>query len=396
MIKAGRPAPAIPSALRRDWRRQYAALMRAKRGFAVSKKKRGFTLVELLVVIAIIAILAAILSVAVGSAIAFVNRFTIGMEVRELEMALTQYNSKYGAYPPCVGIPTAYGDPTRDIYHAQFKRHLDTAFRNHREALGNSAAASAFLIGPSATLAHLDASETLPFFLGGAAQYSAYKGNAVILGLKNDPIHPLTGSSAGTAVSFYEFKPEQLVDLDGDGLPSYIPGAADGSTPLVYFNGASYKAAAVGDARLPALMWPPLAQGSASYAPWIAGTSTTAIADGATGGYDPGIVRPYINGRPTPPVYYEPDTYQLLSAGLDSAYGSDGVHEGAADAAYPKHFTNAAAPDPAEFKFLAPAGTVNRATTPPTPTDWVHMSREDEDNVANFTEGQTFGEIGLE
>ncbi len=99
MIKAGRPAPAVPFNVRHD-RKRFVALMRAKRGFALSRKKRGFTLVELLVVIAIIAILAAILSVAVGSAIYFINVFTISMEVKQLEQALTAYQSKYGSYPP--------------------------------------------------------------------------------------------------------------------------------------------------------------------------------------------------------------------------------------------------------------------------------------------------------
>lgn len=388
MIKVGRPAPAVPVDVRHD-RKRFAALMRAKRGFAVTRKQRGFTLVELLVVIAIIAILAAILSVAVGGAIAFINKFTVGMEVKELEMALTQYNSKYGSYPPCVGIPTAYGDPTRDAYYARFKRHIDTAFRNHRENFGaNAAAASAFAIGPMQTpitrrtqLRDLDVSEALPYFLGGAAQYS---NNAI--GLKNDPINPLTGNAAGTAINLYTFKPEQLVDLDGDGLPSYIPKAADGSTPLVYFNGPSYKGALLNDVRLPALTWPPLPEASTSYAPWIAGTPPVPAPD-LQSGYDPGVVRPYINGRVAPGVYYEPDKFQLISAGLDNAYGSDGFHDGAADTTYPKDFANVTTPDPATFKFLAPAGSA---------IPWRNMAPEDEDNVATFTEGQSFGEVGLE
>jgi prepilin-type N-terminal cleavage/methylation domain-containing protein len=381
MIKAGRPAPAVPFNVRHD-RKRFVALMRAKRGFALSRKKRGFTLVELLVVIAIIAILAAILSVAVGSAIYFINVFTISMEVKQLEQALTAYQSKYGSYPPCVGIPTAYGAPTQTIYYNQFKRHIDTAFRNHRESIASDGSTA---IGPTQTaisratqLRDLDASEALPFFLGGAAQYS---GN--VIGLKSDPIHPLTGSAAGTAVSFYTFNPEQLVDLDGDGIPSYIPKAAkaNGSTPFVYFNGASYKNAAAGDARLPALTWPPADEGSCSYSKWIAGTPPVAT-QGLQSGYDPGIVRPYINGRPVPPAYYETDKFQLLSAGMDSAYGAD-----ASDPNYPKAFANAAAPDPATFKFLAPAGDTEA---------WLNMSPKDEDNVANFTGGRTMGDIGME
>jgi hypothetical protein len=36
---------------------------------------------------------------------------------------------------------------------------------------------------------------------------------------------------------------------------------------------------------------------------------------------------------------------------------------------------------------LAPAGDTEA---------WLNMSPKDEDNVANFTEGQSFGDIGLE
>lgn len=395
MIKAGRPAPAVPFNRRHD-RKRFVALMRAKRGFALSRKKRGFTLVELLVVIAIIAILAAILTVAVGAAMRTVFSFTIQTEAKQLEQALTAYNSKYGSYPPCIGTVADSGTPSASAYYsAYFKRHIDTAFRNNREAsgiyltgsttiLGDSSSASGTLV--NATIDRLDASESLPYFLGGAAQYS---GN--VLGLKKDPIKPLTGSAAGSAESFYDFAPEQLVDLDGDGFPSYIPKAADGSTPFLYFAGYAYKdlpAASTPPNRIALLQWPPdfgSAGDPGNYENWIAG-SPPVPADNAPGGYDPGVARPYINGRPATPAWYNLDTYQLLSAGLDNAYGSDGVTDGATDALYPKDidppFT-----DYTNYKFLAPAGD---------PEAWVNMDPEDEDNLANFTEGQTFGEVGLE
>lgn len=396
MIKAGRPAPSVPFNVRHD-RRRFVGLMRAKRGFAVSRKKRGFTLVELLVVIAIIAILAAILSVAVGGAIIFINQFTISMEMKQLEQAITAYESKYGSPPPCIGTVTDSGSPSASAYYsAYFKRHIDTAFRNNREAsgiyltgsttiLGDSASASGTLL--NATIDNLDASESLPYFLGGAAQYS---GN--VLGLKKDPVKPLTGSKSGSAESLFTFAPEQLADLDGDGFPSYIPKAArsNGSTPFVYFGAYAYKdlpPASTPPNRIAKLRWPPEtpASGVGSYANWIAGNPPVP-ADNVPGGYDPGIVRPYIDGKPGTPVWYNASSYQLLSAGLDNNYGSDGVTNGAADTLYPKDidppFT-----DYTKYKFLAPAGDAEA---------WVNMDIEDEDNVANFLDGQTMGAYGKE
>jgi prepilin-type N-terminal cleavage/methylation domain-containing protein len=69
--------------------------MRAKHS-----KKRGFTLVELLVVIVIIGILASLITVAVTGALGAAKRTRIVAEINQLASQIQLYKSTYGSYPP--------------------------------------------------------------------------------------------------------------------------------------------------------------------------------------------------------------------------------------------------------------------------------------------------------
>jgi prepilin-type N-terminal cleavage/methylation domain-containing protein/prepilin-type processing-associated H-X9-DG protein len=73
------------------------------------RDRRGFTLIELLVVIAIIAVLIALLLPAVQSAREAARRIQCTNSLKQLALALHNYNTAVGALPPGIDNTTAYG-----------------------------------------------------------------------------------------------------------------------------------------------------------------------------------------------------------------------------------------------------------------------------------------------
>lgn len=229
-----------------------------------------------------------------------------------MQMCVEEYRQLHSEYPPDFTSVTQQSD-LQNAGNVVVK-HLRRAFPKHQENLVTIFAdAGGNLLVP-------DASEALVSWLSG---------------LSKDPRLPITSTSERNII--FPFEESRLVDLDNDGLPSYVP--PDGSrAPYVYFDSRTYS--------------------SASYPFDVDGTGTN-------------IVRlyPYRSNRPLPlgqpphaigpqTQWVNPTTFQIISAGLDGEFGADTV---------------AAAPN---LYKVYPEG--------------LQYSPEDYDNIANFSNGKKF------
>jgi len=99
----------------------YDAMPRATRAFKPQPgagRRRGFTLVEVLVVIMIVGMLAGLLLPAVMQALARARTTAIKAEIDMLHMAIMNYKNEYGSFPPAFNrmpprdwTPTNFGPP---------------------------------------------------------------------------------------------------------------------------------------------------------------------------------------------------------------------------------------------------------------------------------------------
>ncbi len=321
------------------------------------KVRRGFTLVELLVVIAIIGLLVGLTVPAVFGVQAAFERAAVKIEVESLSDAIEKYRSKHGDYPPDGSSWT------------QMERHFRKAFPNILSSeLGLMQSAQ------------MDRAEALVFFLGG---------------FSTDAQRPFTGKGGplvkvGTAYqynasrdnSFYEFSNDRLTLDDEstfagatiDAFPVYMSrkNTLLAGTPYVYFDSRTYLAN-IGTASAPI------------YNCYQPSNIVTVTSVGSPRG-DLGAVRPHlasVSGSNSP-IWENPKTFQIITAGKDGRYGGRLVAVGAQwFTSTGKSYTyngTVMAPDsasPGKFELNENNGILLRPAY---------------DNATNFTESKTLGD----
>ena len=177
-------------------------------------RKRGFTLVEMLVVLAIIAVLIGLLLPAVMAAVNAARRAQMALEISQLDQAINAYKNQFGDYPPSLDTSLDYTDPAVRA-SSPVERHLRKCF-------------------PKMTSAEKD------WFYTNIAPYMD-QGEALVAWLSlvsKNPRQPFSDTTA-EKYKFFEFDERRLVDADGDDAMAYKAKHAE-DTCYIYLDARYY------------------------------------------------------------------------------------------------------------------------------------------------------------
>ncbi|HEY4760363.1 MAG TPA: prepilin-type N-terminal cleavage/methylation domain-containing protein [Thermoguttaceae bacterium] len=268
---------------------------------------RGFTLVEMLVVVLIIGILAGLISAAAVQARKRAKVAAIGMEISQLSLALTNYKTQFGEYPP------DFFNIGTDESKAIVLRHVTRAFP--RFVFPPSATTIAqkwqFLHDEINTTTNppvdinaitLDPSTALRFWLGGMPDAQGRP-----IGFSKDPAHPFDTINTPTSRigPFFDFDPGRI-QTDGTYYPPGIPTGS--GQPYVYFRAETGQKYDSSGNLVHGEYYVQLPVNSSNF-------KTIALIT---------TVRPYWDDRVS--GWVNNTSYQILCCGLDGAFGQENVY----------------------------------------------------------------------
>ena len=224
-------------------------------------------LVELLVVIAIIGILAALIVPAVFQARVSAKNAAVKAEIDMLHMAMMNYKNEYGSFPP--GLDNSLTDGSTAGKHLKrlFPRVAITAIRT--QLLGG--------FPSSADPKQLNATNALSYWL---------------LGFTSNPTSPLMPNTSRQKL--FDFDQARVDQVTGANFPAGKPGCPYLYLPSSQYDDLSYE-----------FMVDPSAFGAMR--------RTTLSADAS----------PFTNVSGETDEWFNPDTFQIICAGLDETFGTD-------------------------------------------------------------------------
>lgn len=266
------------------------------------KKRRGFTLLELMIVIVIVAILSGFLLTAVSGSIRRARIVGVKSEISQLESAISKFKASYGIEPPSsirifeapAGWSTVATLPADEVIRVNSIATIRTIwpqydFNSAFDINGN---------GTTTDVINLTLGEALVFFLGGIngndAPSSTAANNNVgnigpCTGFSKNPVNPFSRGGSREAPLF-EFQTNRFSDVDGDGFPEYRDSLPNQTNPYLYYSaydGRGYQASELGAGGLSSI--------------YMQANSTTAAA-------------------------WKSNSHQLISPGYDALYGYGGAY----------------------------------------------------------------------
>lgn len=252
-------------------------------------RRAGFTLIELLIVVAIIAVLVSLTTAGVFKAFDLMRDVQNRADMTKLAQALAAFEGKHKVYPPSrIKLSNSLSE-----LDDESKRYLSRIWPKLDWAGGKIdwTGGQGYGINPDKskkTFVILEGDQCLVFFLGGIP------GPSGPLGFSPSPKNP-TSLGANHPEKFYDFEPTRLYRrTDDEPFLSYLDGYSapeePDRKPFIYFSSRFAKNG-------------------------YSGTEATLT------------VSPYYRMNGARREYYNPNTFQLISAGPDNMFGSGGLFD---------------------------------------------------------------------
>ncbi len=338
---------------------------------------RGFTMVELLAVILILAVLIALFLPALNGALKTAKNAAVGAEINQLAQALASFKAQYGDYPPSRIYLAENGDYTvvtsnvslsvagasQDITLGQLAQRSDAALRKFfpRVVLNTSGGpvfannsprwydfnGDGYLLTNGVPQAYiLQGHECLVFFLGGIPLQTA--SGYGMTGFGKDPTNPFTNNlptstnySNNRQAPFFEFNPGRLVLDPTNPYPALafpqIPGYLDslgnslGSGQInfyAYFSAYGNGGYDPNDVNFTETdgNGPLGLTFNVTFPVPVGGTSTNTSVSPVPNPYTSALTAPFNGTIPLATTYFNPQTFQIISSGVDGLYGVGGQY----------------------------------------------------------------------
>ncbi len=289
-----------------------------------SRVRSGFTLVELLVVITIIIILMGLLTPVVINALAKAKETRIQTEIGMIDGAIKTYKGNFGAYPPSdfsnigtasiSGTSFSYNPPNTPQYIA-LANHLQKAFPRCNV---NTEIAAIILSNPKYPSANFPApispAQAIYFWLGGFCSDKEHPISGLLTISGNTVVPNPNATRDPAAIDFDKTRLTWPNGLPTTTAPCYCAADTPG-VPYVYFASQNYTShAGVGYT------------GPPSFGTKGTPYDTAVWHQGGTGMLRPYAADPPLSPRSTTfPTPVNPNSFQIISAGVDSDFGGAGT-----------------------------------------------------------------------